>query len=128
MWTRVPAARTRTRVQSDLLEGVGGVAVWADAVVVASTRIRASFRMCDRVCENGPFVANIFTPFSIRCLVRGELFGQEFGFDLSGHLVGGFEDAGEVLVAGLAESAEAALAVLVVGDGLQQVDAAEVRP
>jgi hypothetical protein len=58
----------------------------------------------------------------------GELLGRQLGDDLFGDFGRRFQRV-EVLVGeGLAQAAEAALALLVVLDGLQQVDAAEVGP
>src|SRR6185503_6682149 len=61
-------------------------------------------------------------------LMAGEFVRVELGCDFGFELRDGLEGVDLLVGVGLAEAAEAAVAALVVGDGLEQMDAAKVGP
>jgi len=75
--------------------------------------------------------ADVLATQGDRCERRHRLFGDRSPLEFGGDALRGFEGvvlAFEVLVGAFAEAAEAAFALLVVVDGLKEMDAAEVGP
>src|SRR5271170_5049612 len=61
------------------------------------------------------------------CFVAWLGLGDEVVLNFGGYFFGGLED-GDCFVGGFAQASEAAFAALVVGEGFEEMDAAEVRP